>query len=191
MNTYDWLHAAGFVWLIFLLFWFLSARKLKSVKTSEPRGERLRQMAFVALAYVILFNDIFRFTPLGRRLYPCESWMGPVGFAVALLGVAFAIWARWHLGANWSATVTLKHDHELIRSGPYRWIRHPIYTGMLSSIAGVAFLLGEIRGYLAFFILFFAFYSKARKEERFLTGEFGEEFREHLRHTGMFLPKLL
>jgi protein-S-isoprenylcysteine O-methyltransferase Ste14 len=105
-------------------------------------------------------------------------------------GVAFAIWARWHLGANWSAIVSIREQHELIRTGPYRRVRHPIYTGMLLAMAGTALVLGELRGLLAFAITLFAFYWKARKEEAWLTREFGESFEAHTKQTGMFLPKI-
>lgn len=94
------------------------------------------------------------------------------------------------LGSNWSAAVTLKADHELIRSGPYRWIRHPIYTGILLAVIGTALALGEMRGILSFLLILAAFYRKARREERFLNQEFSEKFTAHIQSTGMFLPKL-
>ena len=85
--------------------------------------------------------------------------------------------------------MTLKKDHELIGSGPYRRIRHPIYSGMLLAMLGAALTLGEIRGLVAFAVACLSFYYKARKEERFLSGEFGAAFLEHVRRTGMFLPR--
>jgi protein-S-isoprenylcysteine O-methyltransferase Ste14 len=189
MNPYYWVHLAGMVWVVFLLYWFVSARKLKAVKQREPRGERLVQVVFMAAAYVLLFHDALGSGWLGRRFLPSSAMVGEIGTAATILGVGFAIWARWHLGENWSAMVTLKEGHELIRSGPYRHIRHPIYTGMLVAFAGTAVALGEYRGLIALGIAITNFYTKARKEERFLAQEFGERFDEHVRHTGMFLPK--
>jgi protein-S-isoprenylcysteine O-methyltransferase Ste14 len=104
-------------------------------------------------------------------------------------GVAIAFWARFHLGANWSGVVTLKQDHELIRSGPYRTIRHPIYTGILLAFLGNAVEVGQVRGLLGLLIIWLSFYVKARREESFLVQEFGPRFDEHTQHTGMFLPK--
>ncbi len=86
--------------------------------------------------------------------------------------------------------MTLKEGHELIRSGPYRNIRHPIYTGILLALLGTAVAVGEVRGLLAVAVAWFSFYTKARREESFLTQEFGGRFAEHRRHTGMFLPRL-
>jgi protein-S-isoprenylcysteine O-methyltransferase Ste14 len=78
----------------------------------------------------------------------------------------------------------------LIRTGPYRTIRHPIYTGILLALLGTAVAVGEVRGLLALAIAWLSFYIKARREESFLTQEFGPGFAEHRRHTGMFLPHL-
>jgi len=71
----------------------------------------------------------------------------------------------------------------------YRWIRHPIYTGILIGVIGTAMINGHVRGWLGFVIVWLTFYFKARREERFLRQEFGEGFEEHSRNTGMFLPK--
>ena len=99
------------------------------------------------------------------------------------------MWARIVLGANWSGTVTIKSGHNLIRRGPYRWIRHPIYTGLLISLVGTLTLQGEVRAFLGFAFALFALYRKAKREEQFLSDEFGEGFAEHTKQTGMFLPR--
>ena len=188
MDPYRWLHLAGLAWLVFLAYWFVSALKLKKVKQRQARGERLVQIAFMVVAYALVFKDTLGRGWLGTRFLPASDAIGKIGLALAGVGVAFAIWARWHLGENWSSTVTLKEEHELVRSGPYRYIRHPIYTGMLIALAGTVLALAEYRGLIALTMAMLSFYLKARKEERFLSQEFGESFREHARHTGMFLP---
>lgn len=190
MNRYHWLHLAELAWLVFLAYWLVSAFRLKKVKQREPRGERLVQIVFMVTAWFLVFNDAVGQGWLGTRFLPISEPIAITGFALSAVGVAFAIWARWHLGENWSATVTLKEGHELIRSGPYRHVRHPIYTGMLLAFAGTVLALGEVRGIIAFAVVITGFYLKARKEERFLIQEFGEAFNEHVRRTGMFLPNL-
>jgi protein-S-isoprenylcysteine O-methyltransferase Ste14 len=189
MAHYHWLHLASVAWIVFIAYWIVSAQKLKSIKQREPRGERLIQLVFMVAAYFLMFNDQFS-GGLATRFVSASPTIGEIGVALTVAGIAFAIWARWHLGENWSATVTLKQDHELISSGPYRYIRHPIYTGMLLAFVGTALALGEYRALISVCIVLFAFYIKAKKEELFLTQEFGEKFREHSRRTGMFLPKL-
>jgi protein-S-isoprenylcysteine O-methyltransferase Ste14 len=189
MDHYHWLHLASVAWIVFIAYWIVSAQKLKSIKQREPRGERLMQLVFMVAAYLLMFNDQFSRGWLATRFVSASPTIGVLGVALSVAGIALAIWARWHLGENWSATVTLKEDHELISAGPYRYIRHPIYTGMLLAFVGTALALGEYRALISVGIVLFAFYIKAKKEERFLTQEFGEKFREHSRRTGMFLPK--
>ena len=189
MDPYHWLHLASFAWLVFLAYWSVSALKLKSIKRREPRGERLIQLVFMVAAYFLMFNDQFSRGWLTTRFVTASPSIGKFGVTIAVVGIALAMWARWHLGENWSATVTLKEGHELIRSGPYRYMRHPIYSGMLLAFVGTALALGEYRALISVAIVLVAFYTKAKKEELFLTQEFGEKFREHSRRTGMFLPK--
>ncbi|HUI52607.1 MAG TPA: isoprenylcysteine carboxylmethyltransferase family protein [Terriglobales bacterium] len=190
MGTQEWFHVAGMCWLVFLLYWLVSASKLKAVKRREPIHERLFYMAPMIVAYVLLFSDWMTFTELGRRFMRPNPRISALGVAVTAVGVGLAIWARWHLGENWSAAVTLKKDHELISTGPYRGIRHPIYTGMMVAMAGTALALGEVRGLIALVITMVAFYFKARKEERYMMSEFGEKYIAYKNRTGMLLPKL-
>lgn len=190
MNTATLFPIAMCCWLVFFLYWAISALSSKVAKKSESRAERLKRMIPLTAAYLLLF---YKATPLGglnKRFVRDSSYAALIGVTLTAAGVAFAIWARWHLGANWSAIVSIREQHELIRSGPYRRVRHPIYAGMLLAMAGTALVLGEVRGLLAFAITLFAFYSKARKEEAWLKREFGENFEAHRQQTGMFLPKI-
>jgi protein-S-isoprenylcysteine O-methyltransferase Ste14 len=140
---------------------------------------------------VVVAFQYFRGLAMGWLDHPVlpvpVTWI--TGVAIAAIGVAVAIWARMILNTNWSGVVALKSGHELIRKGPYRWIRHPIYTGILMAMIGTAMVRNQVRGWIGFAIEFATFYFKARKEEQFLRREFGAGFEEHSRHTGMFLPK--
>ena len=177
-------------WMVFFLYWAISALSSKVAKKSESVLARFQRMVPLVVAYSQLFYQVTRVGWLGKRFVADTSAAAVIGVTLTTAGVAFAIWARWHLGANWSAIVSIREQHELIRTGPYRRVRHPIYTGMLLAMAGTALVLGELRGLLAFAITLFAFYWKARKEEAWLTREFGESFEAHTKQTGMFLPKI-
>jgi protein-S-isoprenylcysteine O-methyltransferase Ste14 len=183
-----WFALCAYAWLGFLVFWFVSALKRKDAKKREAAHERLRQMLPMAATYILLFAALAHYGVLGTRFVPHSDALGLAGTAATLVGLGLAIWARVHLGRNWSAVVSIRVNHELIHSGPYRRIRHPIYTGMLLGLAGTAVALGEVRGILAFCIALAAFYFKARKEETYLTQEFGPSFADHVKRTGMFLP---
>ena len=180
-----WINA---LWLLFSLYWLVSAFKRKKTKKRESWGQRFVYVLPLLIAFYLL-RPRAHYGWLGARFVPESDVAGWVGVALMAAGVAIAIWARWHLGTNWSGVVTLKEGHELIRSGPYRSIRHPIYTGILLAFLGTAVAVGEVRGLLAFGIAWISFYTKAQREEAFLTQEFGERFGEHTKHTGMFLPR--
>jgi len=190
MNTTTLFPIAICLWLVFFFYWAISALSSKVAKKTESFGERLQRMAPLAASYVLLFYQAAKLGWLDKRFIRDSSGAAVIGVTLTAAGVAFAIWARWHLGANWSAIVSIREQHELIRTGPYRRVRHPIYTGMLLAMAGTALVLGEVRGLLAFAITLLAFYSKARKEEAWLTREFGDKFELHTKQTGMFLPKI-
>jgi protein-S-isoprenylcysteine O-methyltransferase Ste14 len=177
------------LWMLFGLYWLVSALRLKKTKKRESWLERLLYLLPLVFAISLLSRPQSRYGWLGARFVPDTPAVRWIGVLLTAAGVAIACWARFHLGANWSGVVTLKEDHELIRTGPYRTMRHPIYTGILLAILGTAVAGGEVRGLLAVAIAWLSFYLKARREESFLIEEFGPRFREHQRHTGMFLPR--
>jgi protein-S-isoprenylcysteine O-methyltransferase Ste14 len=112
-------------------------------------------------------------------------WLGLIMLAA---GIAFAVWARHDLGRNWSGTVTVKQNHELIRSGPYRLVRHPIYTGLLLAILGTAIAFGEWRGLLAFGLLTGSLLLKLRIEERFMSESFPKEYARYRAEVPALIP---
>jgi protein-S-isoprenylcysteine O-methyltransferase Ste14 len=161
---------------------------MKRAKRSETPWERVQHVVPVLVSFWLLFER--QWPLLDLRLLPETPGVLWAGVLVTALGVGIGVWARLSLGTNWSGMVTLKKGHELIRTGLYKRIRHPIYTGILVGFLGTELIKGQVRGLLGFLILWLSFYFKARREENFLRQEFGEGFEEHARHTGMFLPKL-
>jgi len=187
-SPFDGLNAC---WIIFALYWLVSAFNRKTTKKRETYLQRFGYTVPLVFAFCFLYRPQAHYYGwLGARFVPFSAAAQWAGVALTMAGVAIAIWARFHLGSNWSGVVTLKEGHELIRTGPYRMIRHPIYTGILLGLLGTMVTVGEVRGILALAIAWASFYVKARREELFLTQEFGAAFLEHQRSTGMFLPKL-
>ncbi|MGC1492577.1 MAG: isoprenylcysteine carboxylmethyltransferase family protein [Candidatus Acidiferrum sp.] len=103
----------------------------------------------------------------------------------------FAVWAREHLGRNWSRSVTIKQDHELITTCPYAVVRHPIYTGILAGFLGMAIAISQVRGFLAFVLVFLALWIKFRMEEKWMRAQFGETYATYARQTAALVPYLL
>jgi protein-S-isoprenylcysteine O-methyltransferase Ste14 len=184
------LQLAKSLWGILALVWLIMAFTIKSVKRSETIRERIEHIVPLLLAFWLVFGDA-RFLPwLHFRLLPSAPYIWWAGVLITAAGVAISIWARLTLGTNWSGMVTLKDNHELIRSGLYSRIRHPIYTGILLALAGSGIIQGQLRDLLSFAVLLTTLHFKAKREEGFLHQEFGPNFVEHYRRTGMFLPKL-
>jgi protein-S-isoprenylcysteine O-methyltransferase Ste14 len=175
-------------WLVFGIYWLITAASTKKVAVDENVGRRVVRIAINAVVFVLLWSDWLRVGPLGWRFVPWSSAIVWSGVVITAAGVVLAVWARWRLGRNWSDKVVLKVDHELIRNGPYRYLRHPIYTGILVALAGTALVIGEWRGVVAVILMGMNYYIKATREEKILAAGFGEAFTEHKKRTGFFLP---
>jgi len=102
--------------------------------------------------------------------------------------VVVAIWSRFYIGRNWSATVTVKEGHELIRSGPYSVVRHPIYSGFLLALLGTAIYMGQVRGLVAVGLAMIVWKIKSLREESFMQSEFGEQYVQYRRHVKGLVP---
>ena len=178
------------LWLVWLLYWWLGAGRLKAVARRESRLQRASHGVPLVLAALLLVLPGHALGALAT-LFIARSWTGyGIGVALVALGLGYAAQARRHLGANWSATVTLKQAHSLIRNGPYRHVRHPIYTGLLLAFAGSALALAEWRGLLALLLVTGSLWLKLRREERWLLEHFGDDYAEYRKTSWALLPGL-
>ncbi len=177
------------IWFVWCIVWLLMAAWSKPSKRREFPWQRLEHVIPLMIGFLLIYNHRFAWNFLADRIVPQSDAVTIVGLLLTAGGLIFAVWARIALGANWSGTVTIKSGHNLIRRGPYKWIRHPIYTGILLSFLGTILLQAEVRAFVGFALVLLALYRKAKREEQFLAEEFGEGFAEHAKHTGMFLPR--
>jgi len=182
-------HIAGRAWALWLIVWFLMAFISKSTKRHETPVQRLQHLIPALFGFLLIFREGMAVRWLTAEIFPDNPVLMLGCVVVTIAGLLFAVWARLALGSNWSGTVTIKTNHQLVRSGPYRFIRHPIYTGMLAALLATAITQRLLTGLLGFAIVFFALWRKAKREESFLSQEFGESFDQHRQHTGMFLPR--
>lgn len=176
-------------WYVLAIYWTLSALRVKQTKVQEDLGGRLFHIGVMALAFFLLFSHRLDIGFLGSRFALERAWLRMSGIVLTFIGAGIAIWARYSLGQYWSARVTLKIDHQLIRSGPYVWVRHPLYSGLLLAMAGSALVAGEWRAVLGVLVGLAEFSRKAAKEEALLAGEFGEQYLEYRRYTGFLMPR--
>lgn len=181
------------MWLIFTLYWLWGWLRVKSAKRKEPLLPRLLKY-WLPLAIAIALigpGDWFGSSWLHARMYPASAAIAVLGALLTMLGVAFACWARYVLGRNWSSVVQVKQDHELIQSGPYRWVRHPIYTGLLLAFLGTAMAIGEWRGLVCVAIVAVSFWFKLKLEERWMRDNFGVAYESYMQRTKALIPGLL
>jgi protein-S-isoprenylcysteine O-methyltransferase Ste14 len=174
-------------WAGLALYWSTPG---KSARSAEFKLYRLLRLIILAATFTLLFWPTAGIGFLGHRFIRASSAVALAGFVVALSGMALSVWARIHLGHYWSDKVVLQFNHRLIRSGPYTWMRHPIYSGVLLAVAGTALVVGEWRGVLAFTILLANYAVKAKREDQILACEFGDAFAEHMRSAGFLLPRM-
>jgi len=182
-------HLIFWIWCAWALFWLVSAFGTKKTARREPFGPRLLYILIGVAGGVLIASDRLPWSPLmNLRLWPRSLLSYWIGLAVLVAGVAFAVWARVHLGANWSGTVTVKEDHELIRTGPYGYVRHPIYTGLITGLIGTAICSGTLRAALGAGVIAAALYVKSRTEERFMRETFPGQYQENPEEVPALIP---
>lgn len=181
------------LWAGLLVFWVWSARSVKATSRSEPASLQLLAYWLPLVVALALLGpgDWYADHWLSERFVPKSSWVKVIGLAIAAFGIALACWSRYLLGRNWSSVVQLKEDHELIQRGPYRHVRHPIYTGLLLAFVGTALKVGDWRGLIAVAIVLASFLRKLRIEERWLGEQFGARYADYKRRTKALLPGIL
>ena len=159
-------------------------------QSAEFKWYRPLRLVVLAAVFALLFWNVTGVGFLGKRFVPDIPVLGLLGFVAAIAGMAVTSWSRIALGRYWSDKVILQTEHQLIRSGPYACMRHPLYSGVLLAVLGTALVLGEVRGLLSFVVLLFNYSIKAKREERILAERFGPEFQEHEKQAGFLLPRL-
>lgn len=182
--------ALRLAWLAVIGYWIWSARFAKGAVMQEPFLVRLTAYWLPLVIAVLLLGpgSWFGHSLLRQQFVPHTTFVYSLGLGLAVAGAALANYSRMFLGSNWSATVQLKQRHELITHGPYRHIRHPIYTGFLLLFLGNAVMVGDWRGLLAFVIVFVSFWRKFRLEEKWLTNHFGAPYSAYKSQTKALIP---
>jgi protein-S-isoprenylcysteine O-methyltransferase Ste14 len=179
------------VWILFLVYWQLKAVNSKTTQRLEPASSRILRLFIFAIALALLWSTRIPLPWLYLQLWPVGLLPFWLGAAVTIAGLLFAVWAREHLGSNWSRCVTIKEGHELITTGPYAVVRHPIYTGILTGFLGMAIAISQVRGFIVFVLIFFVLWIKLRMEEQWMRSQFGETYATYARHTAALVPFLL
>ena len=179
------------LWLSWAAYWWALSGNVKAATRRESVPSRLLHILPLLLAVILLWLPSVPVSVLDDRFLPFAAWPFWAGATVTLAGLVFAVWARAHLGRNWSGIVTVKEGHELITGGPYSIVRHPIYTGLLLAFIGSAIARGEWRGLLAVALVLGALWRKLRIEERWMREQFAGTYQAYSERVAALVPFLL
>ena len=177
--------ASGALWLAFTIFWGIAAQKKAATKTSESAKSRRWHESMLNIALLLLFIPV---PGLNAHYLPTKMIFAVLGLVVQCAFFALAVWSRRILGLNWSGAVSIKAEHQFVRSGPYRWIRHPIYTAMFGMFIGTALVCGQIHALVGIALIIVAYARKIRMEERMLREHFGAEYEAYRRESWALVP---
>ena len=181
-------HLLGRIWMVVFLLWFVTAiRSKRTTQSHEPIASRAA-VWIVWLGWLLMFGHGMNIPWLQQRFAPMTDTAAYAGFAIALAGMGLAVWARFLIGQNWSALIELKADHQLIRTGPYSIVRHPIYSGFMLATLGTAIAYGEVSGLVGFILVLGAWGYKAQLEERVLREHFGAEYERYQQEVKGLIP---
>jgi protein-S-isoprenylcysteine O-methyltransferase Ste14 len=175
------------LWLLFFLYFVASLRHHIQVKRSVPLPSFERVCLVVAM--ILVFYPRTHLSFLSVRFHHSHA-IALTGLVFTILGLAFSAWARDVLGRNWSGRVIIQVDHQLITTGPYAWLRHPLYTGLLTAFAGTTLVSGDYGSLLGLFLAVNFFRLKASREEQILEAEFGAGYIAYRANTGSILPRI-
>jgi protein-S-isoprenylcysteine O-methyltransferase Ste14 len=176
------------LWLAWGLYWIVSALNNKATMRRESLASRLAYVVPLLVGGVLIAWRTVPWAWLAARLWPRSLTAYWVGVALIAAGLAFSVWARVHLGRNWSGSVTVKEGHELIRSGPYACVRHPIYTGLIAALLGTAITAATVGAALGLGVITFSFLRKLRGEEAFMRETFPGEYQRYSAEVPALVP---
>ena len=175
------------LWFLWLTYWLIEARNTAPTQKSES----LLTAVLYRGATVIGILLIFGLKRPRTQLWPVSIPLLSIAVILMICGFSFTIWARRHLGRYWSATVTLKEGHRLIESGPYALVRHPIYSGLLLSMAATVMSIGTWQSVGGYAALLGALIFKLAAEERLLTANLGEAYKEYQKRVKALIPGVI
>jgi protein-S-isoprenylcysteine O-methyltransferase Ste14 len=175
-------------WSVFLVVWLLAAIFTKRTLYRESRAQRLRYTIPILIGCYLLFRGYRLEYPFNVHIIPQSNAILVAAAILCICGLGFCFWARTVLGGNWSGTVALKENHELIVRGPYRLVRHPIYTGLLAMVIATAIQQGHIAGMIGLILVFVSLWIKLSDEEELMRKQFPDQYAAYRERVKRIIP---
>jgi len=182
MRVVDTVILAG--WIVFWLYWLLASG---TAKTGQTRWTAFAGFRVAAILIVLL---LLRLRVLRWHASTRDPWLWGIGLALFALGLALAVWARLYLGRNWGMPMSRKDEPELVTTGPYRSVRHPIYSGLILAMIGTAIAV-SVYWLVAVVLLGSYFLYSAVMEERYLERQFPDAYPGYKHSTKMLIPFII
>ncbi len=176
------------IWLCWLMYWAVASIGTKPDARREQAASRLSHSIPLVLGAVILAVPRVLGLEMQQRFVPATPAWFWLGLGMVACGLILTLFARAWLGGNWSAVVTLKQNHELVRTGPYALMRHPIYTGLMLALIGTAIAIGDWRALAGVALIAAGLMRKLMIEERFMAEQFGEAYARYRAHVRALVP---
>ena len=179
--------ALAALWTAWVAYWLAASANVKRDRWREPARARVLHQLPLLVCILLLATPRWQPAVLTARFAAPSPALPMLGTILVALGLGFAVWARLHLGRNWSSQVVVKEGHTLVRTGPYRRVRHPIYSGLLLALAGTALAIGEWRGVLALAFALLGILLRVRAEEAQMRREF-PDYERYRGQTRALIP---
>jgi protein-S-isoprenylcysteine O-methyltransferase Ste14 len=177
-------------WITFFVYWALSAFRQKKIAEQDSFLSTLVYRMPLTLGGLFLWFPRFHH-PLNLPVTPSTHLSCLLGAGICAFGLLVTLWARCTLGANWSSEVAFKQGHELVKTGPYQFVRHPIYTGLLLMCLGTAVVVGELHCWLGLSLLCIGCWIKLKKEERLMLRHFPDAYRAYMNEVKALVPFII
>jgi len=181
-------HVISLLWLAIFVLWAVTGITSKQTVQSRSEGPSRIAVWIVWLAWWLLLTHGFGMEILSVRFVPQTTIASYAGLAITVAGLALSVWARIQIGRNWSGLIQVKEGHQLMHTGSYAIVRHPIYSGFMLATLGTAIAFGEISGLLAFVMILAAWGYKSRLEETAMIEHFGAEYESYRRKVKRLIP---
>jgi protein-S-isoprenylcysteine O-methyltransferase Ste14 len=175
-------------WALWLITWQIGGFFVRRTRWAESLWRRAQYVLPMMLGFLLIFHDRRSGRFLIHEAVYHNSAVKWAGCAMTIAGLLFSVWARFVLGRNWSGFVTLKQDHQLVTTGPYRFVRHPLYTGFLTAVLGTAITVGTGDSLVGFVIVLVGYLVKLAREEKLMIEQFGEQYVQYKKQVATLVP---